>query len=51
MKKNLDFYCSVTSLNPYDFLSLKNAVNVPSKRNRPKNLERKNIFCSRFEGH
>jgi hypothetical protein len=28
MKENLDFYCFVTS---YDFLSMKNDVNAPSK--------------------
>ncbi len=28
----------------YDFLSLKNDVNVPSKRNKHKNLEKKNYF-------
>jgi hypothetical protein len=40
-KKNIDSYCFVTSL--YDFLSLKNDVNVPSKSNKQKKL-RKIIF-------
>jgi hypothetical protein len=37
----------------YNFLSSKNYVNVrvPSKRNMHKNVEKKNIFCSRLEGH
>ncbi len=34
-KKNLDSYCFVTS---FDFLSLKNDVNVPSKCNKQKNI-------------
>jgi hypothetical protein len=32
-------------------LSLKNDVNVPSKRNKHKNLEKKIIFCWHLEGH
>ncbi len=28
----------------YDFLSLKNDVNVPTKSNKPKNLEKKLFF-------
>jgi hypothetical protein len=43
MKKNIDFYCFVTSL--------KNDVNVPSKRNKHKNLARKIFFCWRLEGN
>jgi hypothetical protein len=35
MDKNLDFFCFVTS---YDFLSLKNDVNVSSKRNKHENI-------------
>ncbi len=35
MKKNLDFNCFVT------YLSSKNDVNVPSNKNKHKNLERK----------
>jgi hypothetical protein len=31
----------------YDFLSLTNAVNVPSKRNKHKNLEEEEIFFVR----
>ncbi len=34
-KKNLDFHCFVTS---YEFLSLKNDVNVTTKSNKQKNL-------------
>ncbi len=34
-KKNLGFYCFVTS---FDFLSLKNDVNVPSKSNMQKHF-------------
>ncbi len=40
-KKPHDFYCPATS---YDFLSLKNDVNVPSKRNRHKKFD-KLFFC------
>ena len=40
-KKNLDFYC-LWLLN--DFLSLKNDVNVPSERNKHKNLREKKLF-------
>ncbi len=40
LMKNLDFYCFVTSL--WLFLSLKNDVDVPSKRN--KHREKKLIF-------
>jgi hypothetical protein len=42
-KKNIDSYCFVTSL---IFLSLKNYINVPSKSNKKKNLERKKIIFS-----
>jgi hypothetical protein len=38
-KKNIDSYSFF-----YDFLSLKNDVNVPSKRNKQKNLGKKKIF-------
>jgi hypothetical protein len=41
-KKNLDSYRFVTSL--YDFLSLKNDVNVPSKSIKQKNLGKKLVF-------
>ncbi len=34
----------------YDFLSLKNDVNVPSKSNKQKNLDKKIILCWRLEG-
>jgi hypothetical protein len=47
MKKYLDFYCFVTL---YDFLSLKNDVNVPSKRNKHKNFK-KIIFWWHLQGH
>jgi hypothetical protein len=46
-KKNLDSYCFVTS---FDFLSLKNDVNVPSKNNKQENFFFKLIFCWRLEG-
>jgi hypothetical protein len=39
-KKNLDSYCFVPF---YDFLSLKNDVNVVSKSNKQKNLEKINV--------
>jgi hypothetical protein len=49
MKKNLDFYCFATSL---WYLSLKNDINVPSKRNKHRNLKKeKNIICWHLEGH
>jgi hypothetical protein len=32
-------------------MTLKNDVNVPSKRNKHKNLEKQIIFCWRLEGH
>jgi hypothetical protein len=41
-KKNLDSYYFVTL---FDILSLKNDVNVPSKRNKQKKLFTKFIFC------
>jgi hypothetical protein len=41
-KKYLDFYCFFFLL--YDFLSLKNDVNAPSKTNKEKNLDKKVIF-------
>ncbi len=34
----------------YDFLSMKNDVNVRSKSNKQKNLEKKIVFCWRLEG-
>jgi hypothetical protein len=34
-----------------NFLSLKNDGNVPSKRNKYKNLEKQILFCWRLEGH
>ncbi len=37
-ENNIESYCFVTS---YDFLSFKNDVNVLSKRNKKKNLEKK----------
>jgi hypothetical protein len=40
-KKNLYFYCSVTL---YDFLSLKNDINVPSKSNKQKKLGQKYLL-------
>jgi hypothetical protein len=40
-KKNLDSWYFVTL---FDFLSLKNDVNVPSKSNRQKKLFEKNSF-------
>ncbi len=42
MKKSLDFYCFLALY----FLSLKNDVNVPSKRNKHKNLKKKDYFLS-----
>jgi hypothetical protein len=41
MKKNRAFYCFVTSL---WLLSLKNDINVPSKRKKHKNLREKKLF-------
>jgi hypothetical protein len=46
-KKNLDFYCFVTS---FDFLSLKNDVKVPSKSNMQENIFFKLVFCWHLEG-
>jgi len=40
-KKNLDSYCFVTF---FCLLTLKNDVNVPSKSNKQKNLEKKISF-------
>jgi hypothetical protein len=39
MKKNLDNHFFVAF---YDFISLKNDINVPSKKNKNKNLANKN---------
>jgi hypothetical protein len=46
-KKNLEFYYFVTF---FDFLSLKNNVNVPSKSNKQKKLCQKLVFCWHLEG-
>ncbi len=43
MNENLDFYCSVTML---WLLFLKNDVNVPSKRNKQKNLGKNYIWLA-----
>jgi hypothetical protein len=40
-EENLDFHCFATF---YDFLSLQNDVNVPSKRNKQNNLGKKDYF-------
>jgi hypothetical protein len=40
-KENLDFFCFLPF---YDFLSSKNDVNVPSKRKKHKNFEKKINF-------
>jgi hypothetical protein len=45
--KNLDSYYFVTL---FDFLSLKNDVNVPSKSNKQKKWCKKLVFCWRLEG-
>jgi hypothetical protein len=45
-KKNLDSYYFVTL---FDFLSLKNYVNVPSKRDK-KNCVKKLVYCWHLEG-
>ena len=45
-KENLDSYFFVT---PFDFLSLKNDVNVPSKSNKQKNFF-KIVFCWCLKG-
>jgi hypothetical protein len=34
----------------FDFLSLKNDVNVPSKSNKEKKFDKKLLFCWRLEG-
>jgi hypothetical protein len=41
IKKNIDSYCFVTF---FDFLSLENDVNVPSKSNKQKTLRKKKFF-------
>jgi hypothetical protein len=46
-KKNLDSYYFVTL---FDFLFLKNDVNVPSKSNMQKNCVKKLVFCWHLEG-
>ncbi len=46
-KKNLYSYYSVAL---FDFLSLKNDVNVPSKSNEQKTLCKKLVFCWHLEG-
>jgi hypothetical protein len=45
-KKN--FSCSALL---YNFLSLKNDTSVLSKSNKPKNSEKKKLFCWHLEGH
>jgi hypothetical protein len=45
IKKNLDFYCFVTSF--FDFLSLKNDVNVPLTSNMQKKLSGSTPKCHR----
>ncbi len=40
-KKNLDFYCFVTS---FELFIFENDINVPSKSNKKKNLLTKNYF-------
>ncbi len=46
-RKNLVSYYFVT---PFDFLSLKNDVNVPSKSNKQKKFLKKIVFCWHLEG-
>jgi hypothetical protein len=46
-KKNLDSFYFVTL---FDFLFLKNDVNVPSKSNKQKKLCLKLVFCWHLEG-
>jgi hypothetical protein len=46
-KKNLDSYYFVTL---FDYLSLKKDVNVPSKSNKQKKLNKKLVFCWHLEG-
>jgi hypothetical protein len=46
-EKNLDSYYFVAL---FDFLSLKNDVNVPSKSNKQKKLCQKLVFCWHHEG-
>ncbi len=46
-KKNLDSYYFVTI---FDFLSLKNDLNVPSISNEQKNVLKKLVFCWHLEG-
>jgi hypothetical protein len=48
IKKNLDSYYFVTL---FDFLSLKNDVNVASKSNKQKNCIKKLVFCWHLKGH
>jgi hypothetical protein len=47
-KKNIDSYYFVTL---FDFLSLENYVNVPSKSNKQQNVFKKIVFCWHLEGH
>jgi hypothetical protein len=42
IRENLDFYCFVTSLILYDFLSLK--TDIMYLQQKAKNLQKKNIF-------
>jgi hypothetical protein len=46
-KKNLETYYFVTL---FDFLSLKNNVNVSSKSNKQENCVKKLVFCWHLEG-
>jgi hypothetical protein len=46
-KKNLDSYYFVTL---FDFLSLKKDVNVSSKSNKQKKLNKNFVFCWHLEG-
>ncbi len=46
-KKNLESYYFTTL---FDFLSLKNNVNVPSKSNKQNNCVKKLVFCWHLEG-
>jgi hypothetical protein len=46
-KKNLESYYFVTL---FDFIFLKNNVNLPSKSNKQKNFVKKLVFCWHREG-
>jgi hypothetical protein len=47
-KKNLDSYTALRLL--FDFLKLKNYVNVPSKTNQQQKFFKKLVFCWHLEG-